>query len=419
MSDKHWADRFAAIMPCGSSTTSKAPTLLPDEPEVIVRGDGCRVWDDRGREFIDFRNGLGPVTLGYRYPAVDEAIRRQLLAGITFGHPHPLECQAAELLCELVPHADQARFLKTGGEALAATIRIARAATGRDHIVHIGYNGWLNALAPGAPPLPGAEPRTLPGVPAPLAALHHHAAWNDPGSVQAVIDRHPGDVAAVVVAADYPGMAAGHEFYPQLRQLTTAAGALLIYDDIVTGFRIATGGVQEYFGVAPDLAVFSKGIANGMPLSAYTGRQEIMAACGPGGTSISSTFGGETLSLAAAIACLNTYREHDVPARLWERGRRMWGGLDQIFATAGLPLRTRGFAPCPALTVVDGADPSVWLPAFLRAAYRNGVSLYTVSYVNYSHSERDIDEALHRLGKACAELADVADQLTARASSAR
>ncbi|HVX42732.1 MAG TPA: aminotransferase class III-fold pyridoxal phosphate-dependent enzyme [Mycobacteriales bacterium] len=413
MSAQPWSERFAHIMPCGSSTTSKAPTLLPDEPEVIVRGEGCRVWDDRGREFIDFRNGLGPVTLGYRFPAVDEAIHRQLLAGITFGHPHPLECQAAELLCELVPHADQARFLKTGGEAIAATIRIARAATGRDHIVHIGYNGWLNTLAPGAPPLPGAEPRQFPGVPAAVSALHHHARWNDPDGVAAVLDRH--DVAAVVVASDYAGMAAGAEFYPQLRQLATAAGTLVIYDDIVTGFRIATAGVQEYFGVPPDLAVFSKGIANGMPLSAYTGRREIMAAA----TGVSSTFGGETLALAAAIACMNTYREQDVPAQLWQRGRQMWSGLDRIFTAAGLPLRTRGFAPCPALTAVDGADASVWLPAFLRAAYRNGVSLYTVSYVNFSHSERDIDEALHRLEKACAELADDADQLTAQAPSAR
>src|SRR4051812_48526711 len=122
-----WTERLNDVMPFGSSTCSKAPQLPPDEPAVVVRGDGCRVWDDRGREFIDFRNGLGPVTLGYRFPAVDEAIRKQLDSGIVFGHPHPLECEVAELLRDLIPCAEQVRFLKTGGEAIAACVRLARA----------------------------------------------------------------------------------------------------------------------------------------------------------------------------------------------------------------------------------------------------------------------------------------------------
>ncbi|MGV2903113.1 aminotransferase class III-fold pyridoxal phosphate-dependent enzyme, partial [Microbacterium sp. AGC62] len=151
-----WRQRALAVMPVGSSTNSKAPTLLPEEPEVIVRGHGCRVWDDRGREFIDYRCALGPVTLGYADPTVDAAIRAQLDDGILFGHPHPLETTTAELFCSLVPGAEAARFLKTGGEALAAVIRIARAHTGRDRVVQIGYNGWLNSLAAGARVLPGA-----------------------------------------------------------------------------------------------------------------------------------------------------------------------------------------------------------------------------------------------------------------------
>jgi glutamate-1-semialdehyde 2,1-aminomutase len=400
-----WPERFGRVIPWGSSTISKAPTLLPDEPEVVVRGQGCRIWDDRGREFIDFRNSLGPVTLGYRYPAVDEAIRRQLDNGISFGHPHPLEVEAAELICSLVPGAEQARFLKTGGEALAAVIRMARAYTARDHVIHIGYNGWLNALAPGGPVLPGRQAEDLPGVPATIAGLHHRASWNDAAGVAALLDEHAGQVAAVVVAADYAGMAAGSEFYPALRELTREAGALLIYDEIVTGFRIAVGGVQEYFGVLPDLAVFSKGIANGMPISAYVGRREVMAACGPGGVTISSTFGGETLSLAAAIACLTTYRDENVVEHLWAMGQRMWTGLDELFDGAAIPLRMKGFWPCPTFTAVEGADAGEWVTPFLRLAFKHGVSLYTVPYVNFSHSEQDIDEALERLGKACAELA--------------
>lgn len=392
-------------MPWGSSTISKAPSLLPEEPEVIVRGRGCRIWDDQGREFIDFRNSLGPVTLGYCFPAVDEAIKRQLENGISFGHPHPLELEAAELICSLVPGAEQARFLKTGGEALAATIRIARTYTGRDHVIHIGYNGWLNALAPGGPVLPGRQAADLPGVPAAIAGLHHRASWNDAAGVKALLDQYEGQVAAVMVAADYADMAAGSEFYPRLRALTQDAGALLIYDEIVTGFRIALGGAQEYFGVLPDLSVFSKGIANGMPISAYVGRRDVMAACGPGGVSISSTFGGETLSLAAAIACLTTYRDQDVVQHLWTMGQRMWSGLNSIFAESRIPLQVKGFWPCPAFTTVDGADGGQWLTPFMRLAFKHGVSLYNVSYVNFSHSEQDIDEALERLDKASAELA--------------
>lgn len=198
---RQWAERLQRVMPWGSGTCSKAASLFPEEPGVIVRGSGCRVWDADGKEYIDFRNSLGAVSLGYQFPAVDEAIREQLASGISFGHPHPLECEAAELFCELVPGAEQARFLKTGGEALAAAIRIARHYTGRAHIIQIGYNGWLNSLAaggrvlpgrltagthvlPGSPAagrrgLPDQTESAVPGVPGEISALHHACDWND------------------------------------------------------------------------------------------------------------------------------------------------------------------------------------------------------------------------------------------------
>jgi len=362
------------------------------------------VWDADGREFIDYRNGLGPVTLGYRFPAVDEAIRRQLERGIVFGHPTAVECEAAELVCELVPCAEQARFLKTGGEAIAAAIRIARACTGRDHIVQIGYNGWVNTLAAGASALPGGPVTTLPGVPAAVSALHHAAGWDDIPGLTAVLDEFDGQVAAVVVAADYARMAAGREFYPQLRELTRRRGVLLVHDEIVTGFRLAVGGAGEHFGITPDLAVFSKGMANGMPVSVYAGSRDVMSACAPGKAVVSSTFGGETLSLAAAIACMTTYRDCGVVEHLWRQGERLWTGVGQLFTAASLPLTVRGLWPCPSIGAASGAD-AVVVPAFLRAAYRHGVSLYTVSYVNFSHHDDDIDETLRRLEKACADVA--------------
>ncbi|MES2461323.1 MAG: aminotransferase class III-fold pyridoxal phosphate-dependent enzyme [Armatimonadota bacterium] len=397
------AERMERAIPWGSSTCSKKPKLYPEEPGVIVRGKGCRVWDADGREFIDFRNGLGPVTLGYGFQEVDHAIRAQLDSGIVFGHPHPLEGEVAEMLIERIPCAEQARFLKTGGEALAACIRLARHVTGRDHIIQIGYNGWLNSLAPGARLLPGSSAPTNvppPGVPEGLSALHHGSPWNDTKALDTLLDTYSGSVAAIIVAADYAAISAGHTFYPALRTRADKAGALLIFDEIVTGFRIAVGGVQEYFGVAPDLAVFSKGIANGMPLAAYVGRREFMS--GLDHVIVSSTFGGETLSLAAARAVMQVYAERDVVSHLWRQGKTLWEGLNSLFQTYGIPANVCGFWPCPALAF-QGPDKAAIRERFFRAAYRQGVSLYDVSYVNFSHTDSDIAEALERLETACRE----------------
>ena len=398
-----WTERLKATMPHGSSTGSKAPRLLPEEPEIIDHGLGCRVWDEKGREFIDYRNSLGPVSLGYRYPAVDEAIRAQLDRGIIFGHPTALECEVSELLCEVIPCAEQARFLKTGGEACAAAIRIARAYTGRSHILQIGYNGWLNSLAAGARVGPRETARKIPGVPDAVASLYHAVHWNDEEGIASAFEAYKDDVAAVIVAADYAGFEKGRTFYPFLRRITRENGALLIFDEIVTGVRVALGGVQEYFGVLPDLCVFAKAIANGMPLSVYAGSREVMATCERPGFSISSTYGGETLSLAACRATIETCRRCDVAGHIRETGTYLWGSLNARFRDAGVPLELLGHPACPTFRARPDA-PAGLLPDFFRAAYRHGVSLYNVSYVNFSHKRADCDETLTRLDEAIAEL---------------
>jgi len=395
-----WRDRALAVMPVGSSTNSKAPVLLPEEPEVIVRGRGCRVWDDRGREFIDYRCALGPVTLGYADPRVDAAIRAQLDDGIIFGHPHPLETTTAELFCSLVPGAEAARFLKTGGEALAAVIRIARAHTGRDDVVQIGYNGWLNSLAAGARVLPGATSDAVPGVPAALAALHHAVDWDDRATLEALFDTRGSEIALIVVAADYPSIPDSADFYRYLRALADRHGALLAYDEMVTGFRVALGGMAEATGVLPDLSVFGKGVANGMPLSVYSGRREVLGVLDRGEVVVSSTYGGETLSLAAASATMTAMRDDDVIARLHESGTRLRDGMNALFAEAGVGLRLEGHPACPQFV----ADDERVLQSFLRAAFRNGLSFYRVVYVNAAHTDADIDETLQRVATAIDEV---------------
>ncbi len=403
-SNREWFDKMKRLIPFGSSTCSKAARYLPDEPGVVVRGKGCRVWDADGNEYIDFRNSLGPVTLGYAHPAIDEAIKKQLEEGIVFGHPHPLECEVAEMISRMVPGAERVRFLKTGGEAVAACIRIVRAYTGRDHIIQIGYNGWLNCLAPDGVFMPGKISRSIPaGVPECLSRLHHGCGWNDVETLEMLFQHLEGKVAAVVVASDYEHIEQGGEFYPWLSALAEQHGALLVFDEIVTGFRVADGGIQEYFDVVPDLSVFAKGVANGMPLSVYCGRKEVMDVCEERQVSISSTLGGETLSLAAAKVALELIQNGDVIESLWEKGEKMWGGLNGLFERYGLPVRMKGFWVCPQLVFLPDAGPE--LPEeWFRAAYRNGVSMYSVGYVNYSHEDGDIAEALERLEEAIVEV---------------
>jgi glutamate-1-semialdehyde 2,1-aminomutase len=387
-----------AVIPWGSSTISKAPRLLPDEPGVIVRGQGCRVWDADGREFIDYRSALGPVTLGYRYPAVDDAIRRQLESGISFGHPHPLEGEVAELLCDVIPCAERARFLKTGGEAIAACTKLARYHTGRDHVIHIGYNGWLSRLPAIGPA--GAR-HAPPGVPQAVSALHHEGSWNDRDGIARLFRELSSQVAALVIASDYRTPETGATFYPFLRQVTAEHGAVLIFDEIVTGFRVAMGGVQEYFGVTPDLAVFAKGIANGMPLSAYVGKAEIMDKLDQ--AIISSTYGGETLSLAAAKVCIEVYRRDGVVEHLHRMGGRLKSGLNDLFEAHGVPLRSGGYACCPEFAPGQGAEPDL-ADRFFRACYRRGVSFYTCAYPTFSHQESDINQTLERVESALGDL---------------
>ncbi|MHC4872949.1 MAG: aminotransferase class III-fold pyridoxal phosphate-dependent enzyme [Planctomycetota bacterium] len=212
------AEKLFKYIPWGSSTCSKKAVLTPEEPAVIVKGKGCRVWDADGKEYIDFRNALGPVTIGYNIPEINESIKNQLDDGIIFGYAHPIEGEVAELICNMVPCAEKARFLKTGGEAVAACIKLARAYTGKSHIIQIGYNGWLNSVAMGANILPGSEAESCPeGIPDELSALHHCCSWNDKEGVEKLFKELNGKIAALLISADYAKMELGRDFYPMMK----------------------------------------------------------------------------------------------------------------------------------------------------------------------------------------------------------
>ena len=250
--DRSWElyDRAIRVIPLATQTHAKAPRpeLRGIEPCFITYGAGCRVWDVDGNEYIDLRNSLGPITLGHRYPVVEQAVRQQLDRGTIFSYPHILEVEVAERLVDLIPCAEMVRFLRTGGEAMAATIRLARAYTGRDLVVTCGYHGWLNSVF-------------RPGVPQQIRSLYRELPWGEIGPYNQLFEQFPGQIAAVTVACDYINPQKGYTFLADLRELTEKKNALLIFDEIVTGFRLAPGGAQEYFKVVPDLAVFAKGIA--------------------------------------------------------------------------------------------------------------------------------------------------------------
>ncbi|MGI6538007.1 MAG: aspartate aminotransferase family protein [Caldicoprobacterales bacterium] len=406
LSNKEWYEKLERYVGGGSSTGSKKAVLLPEEPAVIQRGKGCRVWDADGKEYIDFRNGLGPVTLGYGYPELNQAIMEQMEYGFVYGHPTGLEAEVAELFSKVVPSAEKVRFLKTGGEACSAAIRLARAYTGKDHIIQIGYNGWLNSLASGARVNPREVSKGAPlGVPQQISDLYHAVRWADEEAIKNLFANYKGQVAAVIIAADYANMEEGKNFYPFLREITRENGALLIYDEIVTGFRIAMGGVQEYFGVLPDLSVFAKGIANGMPLSVFCGRADVMDMLTKGAT-VSSTYGGEALSLAACKKVIEIYQRENICRYLWDAGGMLWSQVNDLFDKYHIPVKVKGFWPCPTFVPQEDAPDNI-NSSFFRLAYKHGVSLYNVSYVNFSHKGEDIAETVRRLEGAVSELASV------------
>jgi glutamate-1-semialdehyde 2,1-aminomutase len=279
-------------------------------PLYIERAKGCHVWDLDGNKYIDLVSSLASVTIGYRDKRINQAVREQLKKGVSFSLPGILEAQVAELICELVPSAEMVRFGKNGSDATSAAVRLARAYTGRDHVIVCGYHGWQDWYI-------GSTTRNK-GVPDSVSALTHKFEYNNIESLVKKLQELDGKVAAVIMEpmnTTYPIPG----FLEQVKAETHKAGALLIFDETITGFRFASGGAQELFGVTPDLSTFGKGMANGFPLSAVVGRRDIMIEME--NIFFSGTFGGELLSLAAAKRVLELHSEDLVCDVLIETGK--------------------------------------------------------------------------------------------------
>ena len=376
------------IIPLGSQTFSKSRVNFPvgQAPLFVTHAEGCQIWDVDGNQYIDFINGLLSVTLGYQNPLVDKAVIQQLQKGVTFSLPHTLEREVAELIVELVPCAEMVRFGKNGTDATSAAIRLSRAYTGKDHIAVCGYHGWQDWYI-------GSTSRNL-GVPKSTQELTHTFTYNDLDSLRRIFEEHNDQIAAVILepmntTEPSPGFLSG------IRELCDKHGAVMVFDETITGFRFAKGGAQSLFNVIPDLATFGKGMSNGFPLSAVTGRKEIMKVMND--IFFSGTFGGETLSLAASKAVLEEIKADRVIPKLIETGQRILDEVNRLIQKHQVKwLQISGHPTWSLLAFSNTEHYSLWQikTFFMQEMLKRGILIQASHNVSCAHTEADLDHLI-------------------------
>ena len=414
--------RARELFPGGVSSPVRAFGGVGGEPFVVERGAGARVWDVDGNEYIDYVLSWGPLVLGHAPAQVLDALRDTMQRGTSFGIPTGLEIRLAELVQERMPHVEMLRFVSSGTEATMSALRVARASTGRDLLLKFEgcYHGHADSFLVRA----GSGVATLglpnsPGVPDALAALTLTAPFNDVDALEAVMRRHGDRIAAVIVepiVGNSGFIAPDSAFLPALRRLCDEHGALLVFDEVMTGFRIAYGGAVERFGVTPDLTTLGKVIGGGLPVAAYGGRRELMERVAPAGPVYQAgTLSGNPLAMAAGIATLGalTREVHDDIAR---RTRALVEGLRAIAAKRGVPFTADSagsmfgffFRAEPVRSFADAKESDVALfRRFFHAALARGVyfapSAFEAAFVSAAHGDAEIAETLERVDDALAE----------------
>ncbi len=375
------------LIPAQTQTLAKGTgqNIKGVAPKFLQKGKGAHVWDVDGNEYIDYTMGVGPLSLGYAYDKVDEAIKEQLKEGITFSMPHPLEVEVAELIHRIVPNAESIRYSRGGADVVSGAVRVSRAYTGRNKVLCCGYHGWHDWYI-------SVTDRNK-GIPQSIQDMTFTFNYND---IQSVIDSIDDDTACIVLEP-FVFEEPKDNFLQKLRDVCTKNGIVLVFDEMWTGFRISLGGAQEYFGIKADLACFSKAIANGMPLSVLTGKKEIMSLLDKD-VFFFNTFGGETLSLAAAKATINEMIEKNVQTYLAKQGNKLKAGYNSIAEKLGLNYTKCSGYDCRTIITYDaeksGCNPLEMKSLVQQEIIKRGILWSGFHNISFSHSDDDINYTL-------------------------
>jgi glutamate-1-semialdehyde 2,1-aminomutase len=416
--------RAVDLLPGGVNSPVRAYRAVGGTPRFIARAEGARVWDEDGHELLDFVGAWGPMILGHRHPAVVAAIEKQLASGLAFGAPTALEVEMAAAVVALMPSLEMVRFVSSGTEATMAALRLARAATNRARVVKFEgcYHGHGDSFLVKA----GSGAATFgtpdsPGVTAATARDTLTARFNETGTVRELLAAHPGEVAAIIVEPVVGNMGVVEpvrDFLQDLRELATADGALLIFDEVMTGFRVARGGAQERYGVTPDLTTLAKIIGGGLPVGAYGGRRDLMTQISPAGPVYQAgTMSGHPLAMAAGLATLGVIAGDDrfydrletLGSQLEDGVRReiVAGGHECHFARVG-SMWTLYFTRQPVVDWTSAATADrARFGRFFHAMLGQGVSLapsqFEAHFISAAHSSDDIARTVGAIGRALEE----------------
>ena len=378
-------NRAVGLIPSFTQTLAKGPSQYVNgiAPKYLKKGKGSIVWDVDGNEYLDYNMAIGPLSLGYSYEKVDNAIKEQLQDGITFSLMHPLEVEVAELIREVIPNAESVRFSKSGADVTSAAIRLARAYTGKNKVLCCGYHGWHDWYI--------AVTSRNYGIPEEVKNYTFTFNYNDFDSFLTSVDD---DIAAVIlepVVFNKPE----NNFLHKVAEVCKEKNIVLIFDEMWTGFRMAIGGAQEYFEIKPDLATYSKAVANGMPISILTGKREIMQLADED-VFFYTTFGGEALSLAAAKATINELKEKNVPSYLEHLGKELKEGLASIIQDLQLSyVKVVGYNWRSMVQFENYNEDSLIFKSFVQQEMiKRGVLWSGFHNISFSHTKGQIDYTL-------------------------
>ena len=389
--------RAKKVIASGTNTFSRAPGVFPDgaSPKFLERQFGSHTWDVDGNEYIDMVMGCGPVTIGHNHPDINNAIKAQLDKGTLFSMLNPLEVEVAEKLVDCIPCAEMVKFSKNGSDVCAASIKIARHVTKRDMIFCWGYHGFADWYI--------ATTDRNAGIPDAVKNLTKTFEYNDIDGLKAMFERYKDKVAAVIME---PVIAEKPEdgYLQKVKDLTHENGSLLIFDEMISGFRFAMGGIQEYLGVTPDLATFGKGITNGMPLGVLAGKKEYMKEFDK--VFLSSTYAPEALTLAAASANIDFYKKNNVIDELWNKGEYIEDGFNSVIDKYSIR-KNMSLAGYPVRLMVNshdnnGVQDSKLATLYQQEMFRHGMLCFSgVLMLSYSHSKEDLDLLIDAFDKTC------------------